>query len=132
MKWYEPTAALLFSRVSASDDEVTQKNSFSVLPTRHFSWIFVDVLVICFPEFLNSQLELNSFLPQEVIRVGNTDATSATTNLHFFYSPCGILIRVTRSYFADHMESILLWATGSLFPLPIPVFPVGRPCCWWW
>ena len=42
MKWYEPepTAALLFSRVAASDDEVTQKNSFTVLPTDE---IFVDV-----------------------------------------------------------------------------------------
>ena len=43
MKWYEPeptAASLLFSRVAAPDDEVTQKNSFTVLPTGE---IFKDV-----------------------------------------------------------------------------------------
>ena len=61
MKWYEPepTAALLFSRVAASDDEVTQKNSFTVLPTGEiFEDVFADWLD---SEFVNSQLKLNIF-----------------------------------------------------------------------
>ena len=61
MKWYEPepTTALLFSRVAASDDEVTQKNSFTVLPTGE---IFEDVFANWLDVWIcNSQLKLNLF-----------------------------------------------------------------------